>query len=174
MHGVWLQPRCPSRNVTLTASAHCRATEMARQPQGSKMYAAPSGATNTTASRPARLTVRANSACPVGINTGDLVKAFALMNRPTGARRSRSASRSTGTRGASVEGWRSALADVIQQTVGTGLSGVTEAARLVIASDLMPEVPADAPSGASHAAGHPVRGCSGRVLPGLHQPDLRA
>ncbi len=141
------EPHCPSRNVTLTPRQRIVVRrEMARQPQGSKMYAALLGSYEYDGIETCAVDGTCQLACPVGINTGDLVKAF---------RRDESTNRREKIALSVAKHWdlaerlsRDAVgaADVIQQTVGTGLlTGVTEAARLVIASDLMPEVPGPMP-----------------------------
>jgi D-lactate dehydrogenase len=142
---------CPSRRVTTTPRQRIALRrEMARQPAGSAVAEELAGAYAYDAVQTCAGDGTCALACPVGINTGDLMKTFRVTAHPghaqgialTVAKRYRLMQRAG----------RIALrtAHGVGSVTGDGLiSGVTDAGRTVVSHDLiprwLPEVPGSAP-----------------------------
>ena len=142
---------CPSRRVTTTPRQRIALRrEMVRQPVGSPVAEELAGAYAYDAVQTCAGDGTCSLACPVGINTGDLMKSFRVKAHPapaqglalTIAKRYRLMQR----------GGRIALrtAHGVGSVTGDGLiSGVTDAGRAVASPDLiprwLPEIPGSAP-----------------------------
>lgn len=141
------EPHCPSRNVTLTPRQRIMVRrEMSRQPEGSAVYDTLMQQYEYDGIETCAVDSTCLLACPVGVDTGALVKVF---RKAESTNQREKVALSLAKNYSRVERLaRDAIgaADIVQQTVGDRLlTGMTKAARHVIAADLMPEVPGPMP-----------------------------
>ncbi len=141
------EPVCPSRHLTTTPRQRIvLRREMARQPAGSAVLRALLEEYEYDAIETCAADGTCRIACPLGIDTGKLVKG--LREREHGPRAERVAL-AAARRWAAVErGARGGLraGDVLRRAVGDGpLRGVTRAVRSAVSAELVPEWPAGMP-----------------------------
>ena len=147
------EPVCPSRHLTTTPRERIvLRREMARQPEGSPVLGALLDEYAYDALETCAADGTCRIACPLGIDTGKLVKELrARAHGPRGERVALAAAR----RWAAVErGARAGLraGDVLRRAVGDApLRGVTHAVRAAAGADLVPEWPAGMPRPAAAA-----------------------
>jgi D-lactate dehydrogenase len=147
------EPVCPSRNVTLTPRQRIALRrEMARQPADSPMLERLQDQYEYDGIQTCAGDGSCSIPCPIGINTGSLMKEF--RQKEHGDRAEEVALRLT-KNWASVEKLaRIALgaADLGTRVAGIGfLKAVTGLARTAVSADLMPAVPGPMPLPAYHA-----------------------
>jgi len=138
---------CPSRNLTTTPRQRIALRrEMVRQPQGSALVAGILEDFDYAAVQTCAGDGTCELACPVGINTGALMKKFRhLEHGPTAERVAASLARNFGVV-ERVARAGVAVAGGAAKVVGHGaLSAVTGAARTVVSKDLMPGWAANMP-----------------------------
>ena len=163
------EPVCPSRWLTTTPRQRIvLRREMARQPAGSPVLARAARRVRVRRrSRPAPRTARACSACPLGIDTGKLVKELrSARARPAGG--ARRAGRGAALGGGGARGARRAARGCSRCAARPALL------RSVISNELVPEWPAEMPPPApAQLPATDAAGRGGRLPAGVHQPDLR-
>jgi D-lactate dehydrogenase len=138
---------CPSRNVTTTPRQRIvLRREMARQPEGSPVFAQLLSEYEYDAIETCAADGSCQHVCPVGINTGLLMKAFRQRESTDG--REKVALRLAKHFGRVEPLARAGLgaSDIVSKTVGVrALTGLTGAARKAISTDLVPSVPGPMP-----------------------------
>ncbi|HTU87541.1 MAG TPA: FAD-binding and (Fe-S)-binding domain-containing protein, partial [Solirubrobacteraceae bacterium] len=138
---------CPSRNVTTTPRQRIiLRREMARQPEGSPVLAQLLKEYEYDGIETCAADGSCQIACPVGINTGMLMKAF--RQRESTEPRERIALRIAKHYGRVEKLARTGLgaSDIVSRTVGVNaLTGLTSVARKAISNDLVPSVPGPMP-----------------------------
>lgn len=169
------EPTCPSEDVTTTPRQRIvLRREMMRQPPGSPVLEGLLDAYGYDAVDTCAGDSTCKLACPVGIDTGALMKDF--RHRRHGPREERVAELAA-RRFRTVESAARlavAAADTISQRGGDRfLRAVTGAARKVVSPDLVPEWLRGSRRSGPRTARHPAGGGRRGVLPGLRQPDLR-
>jgi D-lactate dehydrogenase len=142
------EPVCPSRHLTTTPRQRIvLRREMARQRPGSPVLEQLAAEYSYDAVETCAADGSCALACPLGIDTGKLVKSLRSVQRS--ARAERVALRLAG-RWESVE--RSARASLAAGSRGrAALRGVSRAARRAVSTELVPEFPAEMPPPASRA-----------------------
>ena len=141
------EPVCPSRNVTATPRQRIALRrEMARQPDGSPVLKALQADYEYDAIETCAGDGSCAIPCPVGINTGALMREF---RKAQHGPRSEAIALGIARRWRAVEGVaRVALgaAEIASRVVGVGaLTALTSVARRVVSPDLMPAVPGPMP-----------------------------
>jgi D-lactate dehydrogenase len=141
------EPMCPSRNVTTTPRQRIvLRREMARQPEDSPVLRQLRAEYEYDAIETCAGDGTCAIPCPIGINTGALMREFRKVEHGPQAE---ATALSIAKRWADVEALaRLSLggAEIVARTVGVGaLKGLTAAVRAVISEDLMPAVPGPMP-----------------------------
>ena len=156
------EPVCPSRNVTTTPRQRIiLRREMARQPEGSPVLAQLLAEYEYDGIETCAADGSCQIACPVGINTGMLMKTF--RQREGSDARERVALRIAKHYGRVEKLARAGLgaADIVSRTVGVNaLTGLTGVARKAISADLVPSVPGPMPQPAPAKLPATVRECA--------------
>ena len=145
------EPVCPSRNITVTPRQRIALRrEMARQEPDSPMLAQLQADYQYDGIETCAGDGTCTLQCPVGINTGELMKEFRKAENSEAAE---SVALSLAKHWAMVEKLSRAglgAADIVAKIFGVkALSGITAAARAVVSNDLMPAVPGPMPHAAS-------------------------
>lgn len=145
------EPVCPSRNITVTPRQRIvLRREMARQEPDSPMLAQLQADYQYDGIETCAGDGTCTLQCPVGINTGELMKEFRKAENSEAAE---SVALSLARHWAMVEKLARAglgAADIVAKIFGVkALSGITSAVRAVVSNDLMPAVPGPMPHAAS-------------------------
>jgi D-lactate dehydrogenase len=145
------EPVCPSRNVTTTPRQRIVIRrEMARQPEGSPVYEALLGDYEYDALQTCAADGSCQSACPVAIDTGALVKEFRRRER---GEREESVALALAARYAAVEsatrGGLSAAAAAGALIGDRNVAKLPELLRRRVSSELVPALPASLPAAAA-------------------------
>ncbi|MDQ3102241.1 MAG: FAD-binding oxidoreductase [Actinomycetota bacterium] len=147
------EPVCPSRNLTTTPRQRIvLRREMARQPPGSPLLAKLLEEYEYDALQTCAADGSCAHACPLGIDTGMLVKQLrGLEHSPREDRAALRAAKRWGRMEALARGGLGAGAAVAEAIGDVPLQGVTAAARHIVSTELLPEwrppMPPPAPSG---------------------------
>jgi D-lactate dehydrogenase len=144
------EPVCPSRNVTTTPRQRIVIRrEMARQAEGSRVYEALIADYEYDALQTCAADGACQSACPVAIDTGKLMKEFRVSER---TEREQTVALALATRYATVERMtRGGLAATHVAAAAIGerrLAKIPELIRRRVSSDLVPTLPANMPPAA--------------------------
>jgi D-lactate dehydrogenase len=144
------EPVCPSRNVTVTPRQRIvRRREMSRQPEWSKLLTKLQHEYEYDAIETCAVDGTCADVCPIGINTGALMKHFRKMQHST---RAEEVALDVARKWAEVEklARRGVKAADVAQTITSPhlLEALTDVARSVVSKDLVPTVAGPMP----HAA----------------------
>ncbi len=161
------EPVCPSRDLTTTPRQRIvLRREMARQPAGSPVLNTLLDQFEYDGIQTCAADGTCALACPLGIDTGTLVKTFRAQER---TQRDQRAGLATAKRWAKVE--RASRAGLRARPVSKALSA---AGRALLSDELVPVLAGrDAAACPVRASDDPPRGRRRRLPPGVHQPDLR-
>ena len=144
------EPVCPSRNITTTPRQRIvLRREMARQPIGSPVLKQLQDDYEYDAIETCAGDGTCSLRCPIGINTGALMREFRSLER---------SEKAEGVALRAAQNWHIverlsrmglSAAAIVQKIAGTGpLKGLTGVARAVISTDLIPSVPGPMPRAA--------------------------
>ena len=167
------EPVCPSRDLTTTPRQRIvLRREMARQAKGSPVLRALVEEFEYDAIETCAADGTCMLACPVGIDTGKLVKGLRADRAQRAGRAGRAAARGSlgGGRGRDSPRARRRRSPGL----GRAVRAASRATRRALSSELAPEWPREhAPACAVAAADDAARGRRGRLPAGLREPDLR-
>jgi D-lactate dehydrogenase len=141
------EPMCPSRNVTVTPRQRIvLRREMARQAEGTPVLARLLEDYEYEAIETCAGDGTCALPCPIGINTGALMREFRKAEHGRQAEKIALSIAKTWRTVESLTRLGLGGAEIVSRTAGVGaLSGLTAAARAVVSNDLMPAVPGPMP-----------------------------